>query len=156
MVNSQKLFAFIDRAGKATYAGGGKPVPNPQRPGFNELVYKEAPWVYRDSYTGFTRSGGQEIVYYKDKPVWWSGYGGGMTAGNKSLAGETFSFLKTCLSQDEPGFDSLRGPRKFVQGDWKYAYNQEGDVTDFYGLEQIYCKDKLVFFHRAVGGILIF
>lgn len=155
MPDPRKLIAFLDRAAKATYAGGGKYEQHPQRPGFSELVYKDPPFVYRDSYIGFTRSGGQEIVYYDDKPVWWSGYGGGMTAGSEDMASQTFAFLKTCLSQDEPGFASLRGPHQFAQGDWKYTYTQEGDVTDFTGLEHIYYQDKLVFFHHAVGGILI-
>lgn len=155
MINPHKLYAFIDRAGKATYAGGGSSEQNPQRPGFNELVYEELPWVYRDSYTGFTRSGGQEIVTFEIKPVWWSGYGGGMTAGNESKASETFGFLKICLSQDEPGFSSLRGPHNFIQGNWKYTYTQGGDITDFSGLENIYFRGKLVFFHRAIGGVVI-
>src|SRR3990167_4372346 len=71
----QELFDFVDRAGKATYAGGGKYEENPERPGFFELVYnEELPWYYRDSYTGHSRSGGQEIVRFNDKPIWWSGY----------------------------------------------------------------------------------
>lgn len=155
MINKKELFEFINRAAKATYAGGGKYEEHQERPGFFELVYdKEAPWYYRDSYSGHARSGGQEIVRLNNTPVWWSGYGGGMVEGKETLSHQTFEFLKKALSQDEKGFDSLRGPYEFKDGDWLYKYSQEGDVTDFYGYEEIYYQDKKVFWHRAVGGIL--
>ncbi|HIH11206.1 TPA: hypothetical protein HA241_03390 [Candidatus Woesearchaeota archaeon] len=155
MIEKKELFDFVDRAGKATYAGGGKYEEHPERHGFIELVYdKEPPWYYRDSYTGHSRSGGQEVVRVNDKPVWWSGYGGGMVEGKESMSHETFDFLKKALSQNEEDFESLRGPHEFTDGDWKYSYTQEGDITDFYGYEEITYKGEKVFWHRAVGGIL--
>lgn len=154
-IDPKQLFDFVDRAGKATYAGGGKYEQNPERPDFSELVYdKEPPFYYRDSYTGHSRSGGQEVVRVDGKPVWWSGYGGGMVDGKEDMSHETFEFLKKALSQDEEGFDSLRGPHEFADGDWKYTYTQDGDITDFYGYEEITYKGEKVFWHRAVGGIL--
>lgn len=155
MVEKTELFNFVNRAGKATYAGGGKYEENSERPGFFELVYdKELPWYYRDSYAGYSRSGGQEIVRLNDKPIWWSGYGGGMVEGKENLSHEAFEFLKKALSQDEEGFDSLRGPHQFSDGDWKYSYTQDGDIFDFYGYEEILYKGEKVFWHRAVGGTL--
>lgn len=154
MISNKQLFDFVDRAGKATYAGGGKYEEHPERPGFFELVYEESPLSYRDSYSGHARSGGQEIVRYENKPIWWSGYGGGMVDGKEDLSNVTFEFLKKALSQDEEGFDSLRGPHEFTDGDWKYTYTQDGDISDFYGYEVIMFKCEKVFWHRAVGGIL--
>lgn len=151
----QQLFNFINRAGKATYAGGGKYEENPERPDFFELVYdKELPWHYRDSYAGHSRSGGQEVVRLNNEPIWWSGYGGGMVEGKEKMSDQTFDFLKKALSQDEKGFLSLRGPHEFTDGDWKYTYAQDGDITDFYGYEEISYKGEKVFWHRAVGGAL--
>jgi hypothetical protein len=155
MIDTQALFDFVDRAMKATYAGGGSYEEHPERPGFFELVYdQEAPWVYRDSYTGHSRSGGQEVVRLDGIPVWWSGYGGGMVAGKEDLSNQTFAFLKKALSQDEAGFDSLRGPQHFSEDEWEYTYTQEGNITDFYGYEEISYQGEKVFWHRAVGGIL--
>lgn len=77
-----------------------------------------------------------------------------MTTGLEHLTEQTFGFLKQALGTDEPGFMSLRGPHNFIQGDWTYTYTQDGDITDFSGLEQIYHQGNLVFFHRAIGGIL--
>lgn len=153
-IDRKKLTSFIDKAGKATYAGGGKYEKHPERMGFFELVYEEAPLSYRDSYTGHSRSGGQEVVRLNGVPVWWSGYGGGMVEGKEGLSNNTFSFLKKALLINEDGFDSLRGPHNFTDGDWEYTYTQEGDVADFYGYEEIKYKGERVFWHRAVGGIL--
>lgn len=154
-VETKDLSAFIDRAMKATYAGGGQKEENPERSGFFELVYdKELPWYYRDSYTGHSRSGGQEVVRFNNEPVWWSGYGGGMVEGKEGMSDQTFDFLKKALSAPEEGFDSLRGPHEFTDGDWKYTYKQEGNITDYYGYEEIHYKGEKIFWHRAVGGIL--
>ena len=155
MVTKKTLFDFVDRAGKATYAGGGSYEKNPERPEFFEMVYdKESPWYYRDSYTCNSRSGGQEVVRLDGKPIWWSGYGGGMVDGKENMSAQTFDFLKKALAQDEKGFESLRGPHEFSEGDWTYTYTQEGDIFDFYGYEEISYKGEKIFWHRAVGGIL--
>lgn len=122
MISKKELFDFVDRAGKATYAGSGTYEEYLERLGFLELVYEESPLLYRDSYSGHARSGGQEIVRYEDKPIWWSGYGGGMVEGKEDLSNQTFGFLKKALSQDEEGFESLRGPHEFTEQDWKYTY----------------------------------
>ena len=77
-----------------------------------------------------------------------------MVEGKENMSDQTFDFLKKALSQDEEGFQSLRGPHEFTDGDWKYIYTQDGDITDFYGYEEISYKREKVFWHRAVGGIL--
>lgn len=154
-INKKELQEFVDRAGKATYAGGGKKEEHSERPEFIELVYdEEPPLYYRDSYTGYFRSGGQEVVRYNGVPIWWSGYGGGMVKDKEELSNQTFDFLKKALSANEDGFDSLRGPHSFKNSEWEYSYTQEGDIEDFYGYEEIKYKGEKVFWHRAVGGIL--
>lgn len=150
----EKLRKFTFLAGDSTYAAGDKPVENPEKPGFIELVFEDGDFSYRDSYTGHAKSRGMEVVRYKGTPVWASLYGGGMTTGNEKLAGDTFDFLKQALSTSENGFESLRGSHSFTQDDWKYSYDQEGDFTEFKGHEQIYFKGKLVFFHEVIGGTI--
>lgn len=149
-----ELFSFIDKAGKSTYVGGGAKAEQPKRPGFTEYEYSEADFHYRDSYTGWYRSRGMEVVRYKDKPVWVCSYGGGMMEGKEDIAGETFDFLKKALSGDEQGFQSFRGPHELIDGDWRYSYKQDGNAFEFSGYEEIYYKGALVFFHRLIGGIV--
>ena len=150
----KELFQFIKRAAKATYAGGGKYEENPERPGFNELVYTEGEYSYRDSYTGFIRSRGMEVVRQNNKPLWSSLYGGGMVEGKAEMASQTFGFLRRAISSTETGFLSFRGPHNFKDTDWEYKYTQEGDVNEFSGYEEIYYKQSIIFFHRIIGGII--
>lgn len=149
-----KLQEFVSKAGAATYAGGGKEEKIPQRQGFKELVYIEGDWNYRDSYTGFTRSRGMEVVRYKQTPVWSTTYGGGMVKGKEELAKQTFSFLKKVMLTKDGNSFSARGPVNLKNGDWEYKYSQEGDITEFNGYEEIYYHGELVFFHRIIGGTI--
>ena len=63
-VDLEKLEDFLREAAKNTWAGDG-PETELQRVGFKESEYKKGLWIYRDSYTGFFRSWGQEVVVYR-------------------------------------------------------------------------------------------
>ena len=152
--SGKHLYDFIDRAGKATYAGQGKEVGKPERPGFTEFEYTEGYFSYRDSYVGDNRSRGMEVVRHKDIPIWASTYGGGIIEGKEYLDPGIINILKKALAKDEEGFMSFRGPHESIIGDWKYIYKQDGDVHEFSGYEEIYYKGELVFFHRIIGGII--
>ncbi len=138
----------------SSYVGGGKEV-KPERKDFHELEYREGDFYYRDSYTGHIKSRGMELIRYKGKPVWSALYGGGMIEGKEDLTNETFKFLKKAMSTDERNFQFFRGPHNLKDGDWEYKYDQEGDVEEFSGYEEIYYKNELVFFHRVIGGLVI-
>ncbi|HVT01712.1 MAG TPA: DUF5680 domain-containing protein [Patescibacteria group bacterium] len=147
-----QLLAFIDKAGKATYAGGGKEEDNPEKPGFIELVFEEDNFSYRDSYTGYLRSRGMEVVRYKSKPVWIATYGGGMVEEFEDFPHECFEFLKKALSSRKNGL--MRGPN-FKERSWEHKYTQEGDLFEFSGYEEILHEGKVIFFHRIIGGIIV-
>ena len=149
------LFAFIDLASKSTYAAGKPPLKHSERKDFTEWEFAQGKWSYRDSYAGYTKSTGQEIVRYDGEIVWSNSYCGGMTEGNESQAHTAFDFLKLAISQDEKAFQSLRGPAQFTKGDWLYRYTQEGDITNYHGYEEILYKGAVVFFHRTIGGMVI-
>ena len=151
-----QLHKFLREASKATYAGDGAKV-EPWRKGFKELEYRDGDWYYRDSYTGFFQSWGQEVVWHKDKPVWNSLYGGGMAEkfhGDRDFAKQTFEFLKKVLRQKESEFQP-RGPEKLTEGDWEYKCNMEGDIKNFKGSEKILYKGEVVFTHDFIGGVVI-
>lgn len=150
--SSEDLLLFIKAAAQATYAGGGKREEHPERDGFIELVYSEGDFTYRDSYTGFYRSWGTETVRFENKPVWISSYGGGMEKGQEEKALDTFNFLKKALSNTKQ--DSFRGPDAYTDNEWKYKYQQEGDISKFHGYEEIFYKGELVFTHRIIGGLV--
>lgn len=149
----QQLERFLQKAALATYAGNG-PDALTQRPGFRELEYKEGEWEYRDSYCGFFESWGQEVVWCQGKVVWTCLYGGGMESEyheNKEFATQTFDFLKKALSTKQDSFQP-RGPKKYIDGEWKYTSVLNGDITWFKGNEEIVYQDKRVFTHEFIGG----
>lgn len=154
--DTHKLEEFYGTATLSTYAGGGNYIKS-LRKGFKELEYKDGDWYYRDSYTGFFRSGGQEVVYYKDTPIFIVSYCGGMTEDyiyNLSFTNETFSFLKKALSQKEDSF-TPRGPGRFQSGDFEYTANWNGNIENFKGEEKISYKGNIVFTHDFFGGIIV-
>jgi hypothetical protein len=154
----KELNQFLGKAMLNTYAGGGAEI-EPKEPGFNDLDFKEGDWSYKDSYTGFFQSWGREAVWYKNKPLWAQVYGGGMTEkyqADLKFALETFNFLKKSLSAGEKQSDfQPRGPKEFVDGDWRYACEVTGDIAKFEGHEKIFFKDELVFTHDFLGGVVI-
>jgi hypothetical protein len=160
-MNQELLIALHDffvEAALATYAGGGGEV-DPWRTGFSELEYRKGDWYYRDSYTGYFRSWGQETIWYQDKPLWTSLYGGGMTddrRGDKEFAGKTFNFLKKALASGEKGTQfQPRGPEKFTDGDWSYLCSLDGDIMKFQGAESISFEGRVIFTHSFIGGLIV-
>lgn len=161
MFTTQTLFSFIDLAQKSTYPAKMPPLEISERKDFIEWEFKQGDWSYKDSYTGFIKSAGQEVVRYKNQIVWANSYcggmippvaNGGMTLGNEDLAKVTFDFLKDCIIQDETTFQSVRGPAHFKRDNWKYMYDQQGSIENYVGYEQIFYEEELVFFHRTIGG----
>lgn len=149
-----ELYQFIFAASSATYAGGGSYESVVERPGFLEMVFKQGDWYYRDSYTGFYRSSGSEVVRYQNQIVWASNYCGGMAKGKEDLAIDTFNFLKKAMLAKPKDKQSFRGPDSFKDGEWEYSYQQKGDVLSFSGYEEIK-KDRIpVFSHEIIGGVI--
>lgn len=155
MPTDQQLIQFIHTASAHTYFGGGERLTQPERPGFTELVYQEGELHYRDSYAGYYRSRGTELVRYQNIPIWASSYGGGMVAGKESLTKKTFQFLISAAKHSTEYPLSFRGPQQYLQADWQYRYTQIGDVQEFSGDEQIYFQGQLVFYHKVIGGRII-
>jgi hypothetical protein len=153
-----ELNQFLGKATLATYAGSG-PETDSQGSGFVNLEYREGPWYYRDSYTGFFQSWGQEVVWLEGKPFWTTLYGGGMAPEyqyDEAFAEQTFAFLKKALSAGEKSESfQPRGPKKFVDGDWEYLCEWEGEITLFNGSEKIMFNGKVIFTHTFFGGLII-
>ncbi len=151
-----RLNGFLSRASKATYAGGGGETES-WRKGFKELEYRDDDWYYRDSYTGYLRSWGQEVVWFKDEPTWTCSYGGGMTKNymETDFAEKTFAFLKQVLSAgDKESVFQPRGPKEFRIGKWRYECAFDGDIRKFSGNEVISFDDQIVFTHQFFGGLI--
>jgi hypothetical protein len=151
---TDELYNFILRATSATYAGSGSYEKVAERPGFLEMVYQDGKWHYRDSYTGFYRSSGSEVVRYHDQIVWASNYCGGMAKGKETMAIETFHFLKKAMLAKPKDKQSFRGPDYYQEGMYEYSYTQRGDVLSFSGYEEITKNGVPIFSHEIIGGVI--
>lgn len=149
---------FLGKASLKTYAGSG-PEVDPEEAGFKELEFKEGDWYYRDSYAGFFQSWGREVVWHGGKPFWTQVYGGGMMPNFQSdvkFAHETFNFLKRALATGEKqNAFQPRGPKTFIDDDWEYFCEWNGDIKKFGGYEKILFKKEIVFTHFFGGGMII-
>ena len=153
----EELHAFLKKAMAHCYAGKGRSVKNPERKGFTEFEFDLGDWYYRDSFTGWNKSWGTELVRYQDKPVWICQYGGGVIEeDNREQTRFIFKILKQVLLQDTDQARSARGPAKLKLGHWTYTYNPEGDIDNFHGLEEIKYYGKLKFYHRTIGGLVVY
>lgn len=149
-INLQELAQYIVRAKKNTYAGKGE--GERESDDSKSLQYEEGNYVYRDRYFGSERFGGEEVVWFKGKPVWLMNYYGGVE--KKIVDSEkVFAFLRKALLQvsvDRP----FRGPRFYKEDDFEYTDSSSGDTTCFKGTEEITYRGETVHRLEYAGGII--
>lgn len=154
-ISEIELRQFLATAKKNTYAVGNKNTL-PERKDFDELEYSKGDFYYRDSYYGFFRAPGQEIVRFKGKPIWAMSYNGGMRDGfgDVEFAKQTYGFLKKVLGMVEENLP-YRGPPRVGDGDFLYTNSVEGNLVEFIGKEIIFYKGKEVFIQDYMGGLIV-
>ncbi|MEK6845381.1 MAG: DUF5680 domain-containing protein, partial [Nanoarchaeota archaeon] len=114
-------------------------------------------WQYVDSYTGYYRAPGQEVVRYQGEPIWLMSYDGGMLPeylGKSQFTKQTFDFLKKALLEVKRS-RPFRGPELFVEKNYTYLCQSEGTIIDFHGEEKIIYHGKEVFQQRFMGGLVV-
>jgi hypothetical protein len=155
-INLNALAKFLVEAKTKGGYGFGKEI-KPWRKKFKELEYRKDNFYYRDSYSGFFFAPGQEVVYYKNKPVWAMAYSGGMNFKhhkNDKFATEVFKVLGKALA-NMPLNRPFRGPVRLKIGNFVYTSKVSGDIKDFAGIERISYKGTEVFKQHYIGGIIV-
>lgn len=136
------LIEFLIKAKENTYADGMKYKVSSTSPNSIDYHYEENDYIYHDTYFGSKEFYGEEIVYIKSLPIWHMKYKGGL------LNGETTDIYNKVLKPALKKIDNelpLRGPKIFMVGNYKYTFESIGTIENFYGIEKIYKKDKLVY-----------
>ena len=153
------ILDFLIRAKKNTYANGNAAKVNSSRIGSKDYQYEETiddkKLCYHDTYFGGEKFIGCEVVYIGDKPIWAMNYNGYSVVENLSEEAMD-NALRPALMQ--VGVDNsvlpVRGPSKFVNGEYKYTFEQSGAMENFIGLERIYKNDVLIYELHCAGGIV--
>jgi hypothetical protein len=152
MVEITDLAVFVVRAKSATYVGSGSP-GEPSRPGSHDLVFEADDWLYRDSYFGGTDFLGQEMVWFRDQPVWAQNYYGYILRPDLIDATQAGLTIKAALS-------AMYQEGRFLGGlDWvgphgHYQDHSSGDVSHFHGREVILVSGVEAYALDYCGGLI--
>lgn len=151
-MKKSEFVEFLLTANKAGYADPNAKVTN-YPSGGHEIVYKQGDTQFADYWYGGNPFAGQETVVVNGKTMWAMQYRGGVPEGVSVGEAEVFTFLKKALSQcfdDEP----LRGPKEFLEGDWRYTNEWSHNLMEFTGHEGITYKGEVVHVTDYFGGLV--
>lgn len=147
------LGAFLREANLNTYANENVKKASPLRLGSSDYHFEKGDLTYHDTYFGATKFVGEEIVYKNGKPAWGMNYYG-FTVSNEISEGLFDAILRPALMAGSGDNIPVRGPKEFINGDWKYTFNAEGDLANFTGIEEISKNGKVVCRLHCHGGFI--
>jgi hypothetical protein len=98
---------------------------------------------------------GQEIVYFKNNPIWSMCYAGGVeeSVTEESDISEIYRFLRVALGKVSKE-NIFRGPEIVKGGDKEYINESDGTIEFFSGSEYITINNKRVYHLHYNGGII--
>jgi hypothetical protein len=146
------LEGFIVRAKAATYVGSGVKSLS-HRPASHDLEYHEDLFDYLDSYFGGTDFIGEEVVYYKQLPVWAMNYYGRIIEPSRISGAEAGQAIKESLSRL---YEEVRflGGFEFNTKYGTYVDTNQGDFKTFTGREWI-TQDGIIVYELYYHGGLV-
>jgi hypothetical protein len=147
------LDAFLREANLNTYANKEAKRGLSLRPSSKDYHFEKDDLAYHDTYFGTTNFIGEEIVYRDYEPVWGMNYYG-FTLDNETSENLFDAVLRSALMSGSGDNIPVRGPKEFINGDWKYTFNTEGDLSNFTGLEEIFKNGEVVCRLWCHGGLI--
>ena len=135
-IEMNNLGKFLVNAKRNTYAAQKGKVPS-SRKYSKDLAFEENDYYYLDSYFGEKDFSGEEIVYFKELPIWSMNYYGKMIKENIPEG-----FIKTLrealqkVSENKP----FRGPEEYIRGN----INIDAQMKEIL----IFSTERKVFFTR--------
>lgn len=152
----QDLKQFIIEANGEGYAAEGNEKEKKNRieepDGSKTIIYERGEWKMVDNYVGGEPYAGMTKIFFQNRVVWSMVYYGTVVKEVNDF-GEIYEFLKKSLLR-MPSDYPFRGPKEFVEGEWKYINEWIGEVEQFSGEEKIYLNEKQVFGTRYLGGLV--
>ncbi len=152
-ITLEKLKNFLRESKKKTYASIFS-IPKKIEGMGKRYIIKKGDLTYLDSYHGEKIFSGKEVVLFKDCVIWSMVYFGGIKEDIKDEK-IIYKFLKFCLKKVPIEFP-IRGPKEFSKGDFKYVNRWNGNFYYFYGKEEIFNQEKLVYTLNYFGGKISF
>ena len=154
-VNNKEFLEFLVKAKKSTYANSDTPKVLPSRLKSKDYEFTDGNFTYHDTYFGGVKFMGEEVVYYNNDILWGMNYYG--VTIDDSLTEEVMDkVLRVALMKvgEDKEVIPVRGPKEFINEDYLYIFNVDGDMENFVGTEQIYKDKKLIYELKCHGGII--
>lgn len=153
--NEPQLIEFIVEASRNTYADpNAKTIETPYRPGCEEYLYESGDWRYLDSYAWKRDGGGEEIVYFKNVPVWVMNYYGYIVGSPDTKL--VYAFLHEALAKRH-SILPVRGTA-YTNPVLGLAYTidfSRSELGNFIGIEHIHVHGTLVYEAHFHGGFVL-
>ena len=149
------ITSFLIEAKKQTYANSSADKIPSSRLNSKDYEYKKNNMIYHDTYFGGTNFIGEELVYVDEQPYWGMNYYG--VTLDKSLGEEAMdNALRPALMKvgEDITIIPVRGPKKFINGDYIYTFDVDGDIENFNGVETVYKNDIKIYELKCSGGLI--
>lgn len=150
----EDLHNFLIEAKKQTYANENVKKILSSRVGSYDYEYSSKDMIYHDTYFGGTNFMGEEVVYLSSNntPIWGMNYYG-VTLDNSLSEEAVDKALRPALMK--VGKDDIlpvRGPKEFINDEYKYTFEITGDLDYFEGEETISKNNEKVYVLKCHGG----
>ena len=153
-VEIKKLKEFLVEAKKQTYANENIEKINSSRLNSKDYEYKKEGMIYHDTYFGGTNFIGEEIVYFENKVYWGMNYHGVTFDGalTEEVMDKVLRVALMMVGKDD--IIPLRGPKEFINGEYRYTFSVKGNLECFSGKETIYKNNKKIYELKCNGGLI--
>ena len=150
---NKELYQFLIEAKKQTYANANVEKQKSTRRGSYDYEYSSNNMTYHDTYFGGTNFMGEEVVYEEnDTPIWGMNYYGITLDESLSESAVDNALRPALMKVGEEDIIPVRGPKEFINGEYKYTFEVNGDLEYFDGVETIYKGTKKVYILKCHGG----
>ena len=152
--NDIDLSNFLAEAKKQTYANKNIKKSPSTRLGSFDYEYSNGKFSYHDTYFGGTKFIGEEVAKSENSPVWGMNYYG--VTLNENLTEDMLdNALRPALMKvGEDDTIPIRGPKEFINNEYCYTFEVNGDLDCFDGTETIYYKNEKIYILKCHGGII--
>ena len=143
------LERFLIEAKKQTYANANIEKIQSTRLNSNDYEYKKDNMVYHG-----TKFIGEEVVYINNKTCWAMNYHGVTLDESLGEVAMDKALRPALMMVGKDNIIPVRGPKEFVNGEYKYKFDVDGDLNYFNGTETVYKNNIKIFELKCSGGLV--
>lgn len=149
------LYDFLIEAKKQTYANENVEKQEATRKGSYDYEYTSNGMTYHDTYFGGGNFMGEEVVYTNEQtPIWGMNYYGITLDCSLSEEAVDKALRPALMKVGEDDILPVRGPKEYLNGEYRYTFDVSGNLDCFEGQETIYKNENKVYVLKCHGGTI--